>query len=291
VDPDSRYIQLVNRAKTAKRRRKETLRVRRASHSDGDLVILEGQIPAGGRPKNLWVNITSPAHYLGHTFREFLKTQGIVIHGQVQRAKTPPQSKNLARHLSKPLSIILWDLNKWSNNFIAEQVLKTVGAEVMGAPGTRQKGIAAIERYMTRLGYGPGTFKLADGAGLSRKNRASAAQLVRVLVDMHDDFRVRPEFVASLAVMGVDGSVKSRLDGTSAVRRIRAKTGTLDGVDTLSGYADSKDGDTIAFSILMNQSRCSHWKMRQLQDRLILELVRLNRREFKQPKPEGGKNR
>jgi D-alanyl-D-alanine carboxypeptidase/D-alanyl-D-alanine-endopeptidase (penicillin-binding protein 4) len=291
VDPDSSYIQLVNRAKTAKRRQKSTLRVRRATHSDGDLFILEGQIPAGGQPRNLWVNITSPALYLGHTFRQFLKTQGITIRGEVRRGKTPPQSQNLARHHSKPLSIILWDLNKWSNNFIAEQILKTIGAEVMGAPGTRQKGIAAIERYMTRLGYRPGTFKLADGAGLSRKNRASPAQLVRVLVDMHDDFRVRPEFVASLAVMGVDGSVKDRLDGTSAVRRIRAKTGTLDRVDTLSGYADSKDGDTIAFSILMNGSRCSHWKMRQIQDRLVLELVRLNRGKFILPKPKGGKKR
>ncbi len=291
VEPDSTYIQLVNRANTTKPRRKSTLRVRRASHSDGDLFILEGQIPAGGQPRTLWVNITSPALYLGHTFRGFLKTQGIAINGEVRRGKTPPQSQDLARHFSKPLSIIMWDLNKWSNNFIAEQVLKTIGAEVMGAPGTRQKGVSTIERYMTSLGYRPGTFKLTDGAGLSRENRVSPAQLVRVLVDMYDDFRFRPEFVASLAVMGVDGSVKDRLDGTSAVRKIRAKTGTLDGVDTLSGYAESKDEDTIAFAILMNGSRCSHWQMRQIQDRLALEIVRLNRPEIILPKRTDGNRR
>ena len=124
-----------------------------------------------------------------------------------------------------------------------------------------------------------------DGAGLSRKNRISPAQLVRVLTDMYDDIRFRPEFVASLAVMGVDGSVKNRLDDTPAERRIRAKTGTLNGVDTLSGYAFSLAGDIIAFSILMNGNRCSHWRMRRLQDRITLDLVRLDRRAVARKKP------
>ena len=131
---------------------------------------------------------------------------------------------------------------------------------------------------MNRLAYKTGTFIVDDGAGLSRKSRVSPAQLVRVLTNMYDDIRFRPEFVASLAVMGVDGSIRNRLDDTLAERRIRAKTGTLNGVDTLSGYAFSMDGDVIAFSILMNGSRCPHWQMRQLQDRITLELVRLDRR-------------
>ncbi len=244
---------------------------------------MEGRVRAGSLPRRIWVNVTTPTLYLGHTFREFLEWEGIRVHGEVRRGKTPPASRSLVRHKSKPLSIILWDLNKWSNNFIAEQVLKTLGAEVLGAPGTRKKGIAVVQRYMKRLGYGPESFTVADGSGLSRKSRISPAQLVSVLADMYDDFRFHPEFVASLAVMGVDGSVRNRLDDTPAERRIRAKTGTLNGVDALSGYAFSRDGDVIAFSILIN-SRCSHWKMRQLQDRITLDLVRLDRRAVAQRK-------
>ncbi len=283
VDPNSLYVQLVNNAKTARRRSKATLRVRREAHSKGDLIILEGRLPAGSRQRRIWVSITSPARYLGHTFREFLEWEGITVSGEVRRGRTPSPARSLESHLSKPLSIILWHLNKWSNNFIAEQILKTLGAEVLGAPGTRKKGIAVVQRYMKRLGYGPESFTVADGSGLSRKSRISPAQLVSVLADMYDDFRFHPEFVASLAVMGVDGSVRNRLDDTPAERRIRAKTGTLSGVDALSGYAFSRDGDVITFSILIN-SRCSHWKMRQLQDRITLDLVRLDRRAVAQRK-------
>lgn len=277
ADPDSPYIQMVNNAKTAGARGKSSLRVRRTSHTAGDLIILEGFLPAGSGPRLIWVNVTEPALYLGHTFRAFLKSEGISVRGPVRRAKTPPHARALAHHLSKPLSIILSDMNKWSNNFIAEQVLKTLGAEVLGAPGTRQKGINVIQRYMRRLGHAPDAYVIADGAGLSRENRLSPAQIVSVLVDMHDDFRFRPEFVSSLAVMGVDGSVRKRLDGTSAEWKIRAKTGTLDGADALSGYAVAADGDVIAFSILMNAGGCPHWKMRELQDRISLEFVRLGR--------------
>ncbi|HJM42086.1 MAG TPA: D-alanyl-D-alanine carboxypeptidase/D-alanyl-D-alanine-endopeptidase [Nitrospinota bacterium] len=285
VEPVSSYIQLINNANTVSRRHKAHIRLRRAAHADGDLIILEGRIPAGSPPRRFWINITTPTLYLGHTFREFLEWEGIKVNGEVRRGKTPPASRQLASHMSKPLAIILWDLNKWSNNFIAEQVLKTLGAEILGAPGTRRKGLAVVNRYMKRLGYGPGSFAVDDGAGLSRKNRISPAQLVRVLTDMYDDIRFRPEFVASLAVMGVDGSVKNRLDDTPAERRIRAKTGTLNGVDTLSGYAFSLAGDVIAFSILMNGSRCSHWRMRRLQDQITLDLVRLDRRAIARKKP------
>lgn len=278
VDPKSNYIQLVNKAKTVGRKRKANLQVRRASHANGDMIILEGRLPIGSKGRQLWVSITDPTFYLGHTFRKFLLSEGIAVTGSIQKGKTPKRANLLTKHKSKALSIILRDLNKWSNNFIAEQVLKTLGAKIEGPPGTRAKGISVIGRYMNRLDYGTGTFVVDDGAGLSRKSRISPAQLVRVLTNMYDDIRFRPEFVASLAVMGVDGSIRNRLDDTLAKRRIRAKTGTLNGVDTLSGYAFSMDGDVIAFSILMNGSRCSHWQMRQLQDRITLDLVRLDRR-------------
>ncbi len=278
VDPKSNYIQLVNKSKTVGRRRKANLRIRRTSHANGDMITLEGRLPIRSKGRQFWVSITNPTLYLGHTFREFLFSEGITVTGNIRKGKTPKTANLLTKHKSKTLSIILRDLNKWSNNFIAEQVLKTLGAKIEGPPGTRAKGISVIGHYMNRLAYKTGTFIVDDGAGLSRKSRVSPAQLVRVLTNMYDDIRFRPEFVASLAVMGVDGSIRNRLDDTLAERRIRAKTGTLNGVDTLSGYAFSMDGDVIAFSILMNGSRCPHWQMRQLQDRITLELVRLDRR-------------
>ncbi len=277
LEPASPYFELLNRAKTVRGGKRKTLRVRREALSGSDRIIVEGNLPSGSPRELIWVSISNPAFYLGHTFVEFLQRGGISVEGEVRLGPVPPEAGLLFQHRSKSLASILWDMNKWSNNFMAQQILHVLGAEAGDPPGTVEKGVAVVESYLKRLGVSGENFEMADGSGLSRENRLSPGQLVKVLQDMYGDFRYRSEFVSSLSVMGVDGSTRDRLEDTRGERRVRVKTGSLKGVDTLSGYAVTGEGEVLAFSILMNGSSCPHWKVKVIQDQMALALVHLNR--------------
>ena len=119
------------------------------------------------------------------------------------------------------------DLNKRSSNFAAEQVLRTLGAEVVGRPGTWDKGLEAVARYLDSLGIARNSYRMSNGAGLYDSNRFTAEQLVTVMRAALRDFRIASEYLSSLAVAGIDGTLGSRMGGTVAHRFVRAKTGTL----------------------------------------------------------------
>ncbi len=134
----------------------------------------------------------------------------------------------------------------YSNNFFAEMLLKLLGAE-FGQAGTTAGGAAVVEAFARGKGSG---VRAMDGSGLTRGNRASPLQVVRLLQGMRDSW-VDDEFVADLALSGREGTVASRMDGTAAAGRCRVKTGTLTGVSNLSGYCFNASGREMIFSILM----------------------------------------
>jgi len=176
-----------------------------------------------------------------------------------------------------PLSLILRGLNKFSNNFVAEQILKTIGADIYGSPGTTLNGLRAMDEYMQSLKYKPEGFSILDGSGLSRQNRLSPDQIVSVFQDMYADLGVYPEFISALGVMGRDGNVLKRMNGHNSAERARVKTGTLNSVSALSGYFQSADGERFAFSILMNDLKCSNGQAKRLQDRIVREGLKFKR--------------
>ena len=189
----------------------------------------------------------------------------------------PETVTKLLTHESEPLTLALQGLNKFSNNFVAEQILKTIGAEKYGTPGTTLKGLKAFEDYLMGLGYQPDQYEILDGSGLSRQNRLSPQMMIDILRHVKNDLGVYPEFVSALGVMGVDGNVKNRMRGVKSAGRARVKTGTLNFVSALSGYFQSKDGETFAFSFLMNSLKCSNGRIKKLQDQIIGEGLNFQR--------------
>ena len=101
--------------------------------------------------------------------------------------------------------------------------------------------------------------------------------IIDVLRYVKNDLGVYPEFVSALGVMGVDGNVKNRMRGVESSERARVKTGTLNFVSALSGYFQSLDGETFAFSILMNDLKCSNGRIKKLQDQIIREGLHFKR--------------
>jgi D-alanyl-D-alanine carboxypeptidase/D-alanyl-D-alanine-endopeptidase (penicillin-binding protein 4) len=146
--------------------------------------------------------------------------------------------------------MLIRPINKHSNNFMAEQVLKTLAPR--SEPATYAAGIAAVKKSLRELGVDLAGARIGNGSGLYDTNRYTPAQMTMLLRKMWSDFRYHADFVASLSVMGIDGTGRSRLQDPSAERWIRVKTGTLDGVSALSGYVGAPGREPIVFSVLFN---------------------------------------
>ncbi|MBI4389696.1 MAG: D-alanyl-D-alanine carboxypeptidase/D-alanyl-D-alanine-endopeptidase [Nitrospinae bacterium] len=278
VDPDTDYIRVKNGAVTvANNRNNHRLMVNRLEGDGFDEVTLSGGVPVNGARSRFYLNISDPTLYTVKVLKELLVRNGVEVTGEARKGATPNDAGLLLTHESESLSEILGGLNKYSNNFIAEQIVKTIGAERFDPPGTTANGIKAMEEFMQSLGYAPDQFRIMDGSGLSRQNRVSADQFVRVLEVVYNDWSVYPEFISALGVMGLDGSVKKRMKGVNDAQRARVKTGTLNFTSSVSGYFQSRQGERFAFSIVMNDLKCSIGQAMNLQDKIIHEGLKFER--------------
>ncbi len=204
----------------------------------------------------------------GYLLKNELEQKGIEVTGNVVPGTVPLDARMVAKHLSPPLADILKLMNKPSNNWIAELLFKTIGAEVMGEPGTWQKGRDAVNEFLEEITGEPPVHRFVDGSGLSRYNLLNAELLTQLLVSMHHDFKLMPEFLASLPIAGVDGTLRNRMQGMSSEKVLRAKTGTLSGVSALAGYTTTADGEVVAFGILMSHYVGSATPARDIQDQI-----------------------
>ncbi len=180
------------------------------------------------------------------TLARILQESGIpVADGKVPGG--PPQK--LLALTSAPLRDLVRDINKWSNNFMVEMLVKRLG------DGRWQPGLARIHAfYAQELGLGQDQLSLTDGSGLSKDNRLSASALASILRAGWHDFEVGPEFVDSLKIIGGEPWAL-RMKDPDLARRVRCKTGYLSGVHTVCGYLQTSSGKVRAFAILLNGRR------------------------------------
>jgi D-alanyl-D-alanine carboxypeptidase/D-alanyl-D-alanine-endopeptidase (penicillin-binding protein 4) len=267
LDPPSPNLVLAGAAITV-RQGPAAPRVETSAVGDGRTrVTVSGRIRLGSEPRVLVRRVVQPELFLGHTLRQILQKRGINFDKPVRVGSAPVDGlRTLAVHDSPTLGVVVHELGKRSSNFTAEQIVRTLGAEVMGRPGTWQKGLDAIAKYLDAIGIAGGSYTMVNGSGLYDSNRFSAEQIAAVIRAAMRDFRIAGEFLASLAVGGADGTLAHRMAGTAAQRYVRAKTGTLDKVSCLSGIAGAPGQKPLVFAILMNDMR-SALEARALQDR------------------------
>ena len=144
----------------------------------------------------------------GYLLKNELMAKGIEVVGDVVSGTVPADAQSIATHLSPPLADILKLMNKSSDNWIAELLFKTIGAEVKGEPGTWRKGRNAVTEFLDEIMGEPPVHRFVDGSGLSRYNLINAELLTKLLVYMYDNFELMPEYLASLPIAGVDGTLK-----------------------------------------------------------------------------------
>jgi D-alanyl-D-alanine carboxypeptidase/D-alanyl-D-alanine-endopeptidase (penicillin-binding protein 4) len=236
-------------------------------------VTVAGRILLGSEARVLQRRVVTPETYFAQTFKQVLAKRGITIDKPVRIDSAPKDGvRVLATHESPTLAVVVHELGKRSSNFAAEQLLRTIGAETLGRPGTWQKGLDAVARYLEGAGLPRGTYVMKNGSGLYDSNRFSAEQIALVLRAAMRDFRIASEFLASLAVGGADGTLAHRMAGSASERYVRAKTGTLANVSCLSGIVGAPGSKPLIFSILINDVP-SPMAARTAQDRITATLV------------------
>lgn len=221
--------------------------------------------------------VHDPTRHAGEMIRALLEMRGVKVEGKV-RAGIVDEAVAIpvVTRWSKPLAETVSILNKYSNNFMAEQLLKTLGAEMYELPGSWALGNRAVASFLRDIGIDDAKVVLGNGSGLNDANRLTPEQVTRVLQAMYDRFEVRPEFVASLAVAGSSGTITRRFEDSPAEARLRAKTGSLRGVSALSGYVVTRDSQVLAFSVMMNDYEGRARTMWRIQDEIGVALARFS---------------
>jgi serine-type D-Ala-D-Ala carboxypeptidase/endopeptidase (penicillin-binding protein 4) len=218
---------------------------------------------SGGRP--YWQK--RPPLYAARAFERALKRRHVVIGGAARTGRAQAGALPLAEQRSATMAEIARLTNRPSDNFNAETLIKALG-EKFGAGGTTRAGAAVVRRTMTGFGLRP---RVADGSGLSRSNRTTPRQVVRLLQQMARD-DAGPAFETSLAIAGRNGTLEHRMRRSVARDRCHAKTGTLNHVSALAGYCQTTAGARVAFAFLMNGVNV--YAAHTLQDRMASVLAR-----------------
>jgi D-alanyl-D-alanine carboxypeptidase/D-alanyl-D-alanine-endopeptidase (penicillin-binding protein 4) len=207
--------------------------------------------------------------FAAQRFAAELRKQGIRSTNHSRAGTAPAGATQIASWRSRSVAEMTRLTNVPSDNFAAEMLLKGLGARYRDKGSTRQ-GTSVVRQTLAGFGAKP---RVRDGSGLSRSNRTTPRQVVRLLEGIYDD-DAGAAFRASLAVAGRTGTVAGRMRGTRAAGRCKVKTGTLSNVSALAGYCRARTGRDISFALLMN--RISPPRARALQDRIAVGIARLS---------------
>ena len=216
-------------------------------------------------------SLNDPAKTAARRFVDDLRKAGISIGDNVSPAVVPAGAFQVADFASDTMANLVQDTNVPSNNYLAEMLLKDVGAQ-FGDSGSTAAGISVVRQFASKQGA---KFKGENGSGLTRRNKASPASVVKLLDSMIEDDSLRDAWINSLAVAGRTGTVAHRMRGTAAAGRCHLKTGTLNRVSALSGYCFRGGNDpehAVIFSLLMNKTDVN--RAHVIQDRMAALIAR-----------------
>jgi D-alanyl-D-alanine carboxypeptidase/D-alanyl-D-alanine-endopeptidase (penicillin-binding protein 4) len=214
-------------------------------------VVATGRLSATCGPQTQRLAIMEPAQFAWGTFVTLWRQLGGQFRGGMLRAPTPPTARLLLTHESEPLSEIVRVTNKYSSNMMARSLVLAIAAEMNGTPATTAAGEATIVGWLKTRGLEFPELVIANGSGLSREARISADSMAKLLVGARQS-RFAPEFLTSLSLGGLDGTLEKRFQHVDDPSRIRMKTGTLRDVSSIAGYVTGRSGKTYAVVVFVN---------------------------------------
>ena len=237
---------------------------------------ISGTVSDKSRLVRFTKRVDDPSLLAGYALKAVLERAEIKVTGEVKSGRAGGQGmKLIARHQSDPLSSLLYAVGKNSNNFYAEMIFKAIGGEGKARPAKSEGGADVITQWLDKNGANDKGVVIKNGSGLFDANRVTAASTAQLLRAVWRDPTLQPEYLAQLAVGGVDGTLQKRFRGEKTRRVVRAKTGTLDDTIALSGYVLAPGGKSpIAFALYFNKITGHQDGARHAADKIVEIIAR-----------------
>lgn len=273
IFPDNDYVTIKNESKTVRKEELSGLTIER-EHGTNTFKIT-GTIRVDS-PVEVWRSVWEPTDYVLHLFKQVLQSENIGMDENIRliRGETPENADVLVSKTSMPLRELIVPFMKLSNNGHGEMLVKELG-KVVYDEGSWDKGLQVMEEQLERFGLNVRNLQVRDGSGMSHKNLISANDMTQLLYEVqHKDWY--PDFENAQPVGGepdkmIGGTLRYRLTDESVRGKVQAKTGTLTGVSTLSGYMTTQSGKRLVFSMMMN-NYIGGW-MPSIQDSILMAIA------------------
>ncbi len=286
VRPDTNYLEIINKSQTVSKLPRGAGQLREIDirrDPDSRRLRIHGPVLAKAKQNLEWASVPNPTLFAVTVLKEVLEKEGIKVNGEAQdidqaeglssTADSVPQSWVLVHtEKSPPLSELLKVYLQNSQNLYGECFLKYLGYASTKQSGTSDSGIKRMKQLLKRVGVPEDGYRPMDGSGLARGNLITAEAFCRLLAGMAKNPHAET-FKNALPLSGKRGSLDGRMRNTKAEGRVLAKTGYISRVRTLSGYVESRNGDTYVFSFLANNFRTSVKEAERLQDKACVLLV------------------
>lgn len=282
--PRVKGVKIVSTAKTIASTKTSGLKITTEKLDGKTAVFVYGSMRLNEKPRYRYRKVWSTWENFGWMLQALFEECGIEFNGTVRHEVTPDSimsKKPFYTFPSQPLPVFIFNMFKYSSNFAAEMVFKTVATENDTVPGSWESGSRQILSWWKNKNISPFSIKdstftfpvISNGSGMGGKNRVSPAHIVSLLEYVNKNKKYSTEFLYALSVAGIDGTLKSRFTKSHLIGMVRGKTGTLNsrGVSNLAGYIVMPE-KTYMFAILVTNkklSQMSHWTLQQK----ILEVV------------------
>lgn len=273
--PETNYFDVTNSTITTKEDTSD-FEITRDWLNRGNEILISGDLSYKAKADTVKINIVSPDYYFLYLLKEKLENNSIKFIGRLDTLTLPEYSKHIYSK-KRPFDEVIVNLNKESDNLSAEMTLRLLGLQYSGKPASAEKGIEMVDSLISQTGLKYSDYRIVDGSGVSHYNLVSTELMVELLKyiysNSHEKFNV---LYNSFPVAGIDGTLENRMKRAKAFQNVHAKTGTLSGVSTLSGYLKTANDHDIVFSLFLQNFIGSSRVARYYQDKIcnfLSELV------------------
>ncbi|HEX6260690.1 MAG TPA: D-alanyl-D-alanine carboxypeptidase/D-alanyl-D-alanine-endopeptidase, partial [Woeseiaceae bacterium] len=237
-------------------------------NEDVDQMIFSGTFPRGCTSYEMNRTALNHNDFAYGLIKSIWSEMGGELAGGWKNVATPEKLKPVLSFRSPTLAEIITMVNKYSNNVMAHQLLYTLAAEQFGAPGTEENGRLVVQQWLEERGFDVGELRYDNGAGLSRDARMTARHLVDLLRYAYRS-RYMPEFMSSMSLSGLDGTLSSRFRNDALTGMAHIKTGSLDNVTSIAGFLQSRSGDRYIVVSLHNDNNVHRGTGQEVQEALL----------------------
>ena len=232
----------------------------------GAMVTFSGFFSPACEERYLELSVFDDEKYAFYSFKKLWRELNGTFNGKLKIQEVPSSAVKVLEQLSETLGYVIRDINKWSNNLLARHLLLTIAAEKLSPPANEANGEKALKNWLSAKGLNFKELVIENGSGLSRVERISAEHLGQMLVSAYHS-PVMPELMASLPILSQDGTIKKRLVDSQSNGRVHLKTGSIDGVSAIAGYALDANNHRHVMVMMVNHENAAASK--NAQDALI----------------------